>query len=87
MAMEARTAAVPLCRTVYGDVGDLCVPNMLWKFGRLNHVAIATLDLKKSTALFRDVLRADVSEQTVLDFFLRLDQHKWTKLVQNHQKS
>ncbi|MGC2080917.1 MAG: methylmalonyl-CoA epimerase [Xanthobacteraceae bacterium] len=32
--------------------------------GRLNHVAIAVRDLKKATAIYRDVLRADVSVET-----------------------
>ncbi|MFY9839961.1 MAG: methylmalonyl-CoA epimerase [Xanthobacteraceae bacterium] len=32
--------------------------------GRLNHVAIAVRDLKKATAIYRDVLRADVSAET-----------------------
>jgi methylmalonyl-CoA/ethylmalonyl-CoA epimerase len=30
--------------------------------GKLNHVAIATLDLEKATALYRDTLRAKVSK-------------------------
>lgn len=42
------------------------VPPVLWKLGRLNHVAIATPDLEKSTALYRDVLGAKVSEVTAL---------------------
>lgn len=42
------------------------VPSALWKLGRLNHVAIATPDLEKSTALYRDVLGATVSEATAL---------------------
>lgn len=29
------------------------VPQALWKLGKLNHVAIATPDLEKSTALYR----------------------------------
>lgn len=29
------------------------VPAALWKLGNLNHVAIATPDLEKSTALYR----------------------------------
>ena len=32
--------------------------------GRLNHVAIAVRDLKKATAIYRDVLGADVSPAT-----------------------
>ncbi|KAI2662658.1 Methylmalonyl-CoA epimerase, mitochondrial [Labeo rohita] len=37
------------------------VPQSLWKLGRLNHVAIAVPDLEKATALYRDVLGAQVS--------------------------
>ncbi len=37
------------------------VPRSLWKLGRLNHVAIAVPDLEKATALYRDVLGAQVS--------------------------
>ncbi|KAM6426468.1 methylmalonyl-CoA epimerase, mitochondrial [Liasis olivaceus] len=43
-------------------LSDQAVPRPLWKLGRLNHVAIAVPDLKKATALYRDVLRARVSE-------------------------
>ncbi|XP_071546369.1 ethylmalonyl-CoA/methylmalonyl-CoA epimerase-like [Panulirus ornatus] len=42
------------------------VPQTLWKLGRLNHVAIATPDLEKSTALYRDVLGAEVSDAVAL---------------------
>jgi len=42
------------------------VPPALWKLGRLNHVAIATPDLAAATALYRDVLGADVSEPQAL---------------------
>ncbi|KAJ8249176.1 hypothetical protein GJAV_G00231990 [Gymnothorax javanicus] len=37
------------------------VPETVWKLGRLNHVAIAVPDLEKATALYRDVLGAQVS--------------------------
>ncbi|XP_072527650.1 methylmalonyl-CoA epimerase, mitochondrial [Salminus brasiliensis] len=37
------------------------IPPALWKLGRLNHVAIAVPDLQKATALYRDVLGAQVS--------------------------
>ncbi|XP_057293669.1 ethylmalonyl-CoA/methylmalonyl-CoA epimerase-like [Hydractinia symbiolongicarpus] len=37
------------------------LPNT-WKLGKLNHVAIAVADLKKSTKMYRDVLGAKVSE-------------------------
>ena len=33
--------------------------------GRLNHVAVAVRDLKKATAIYRDVLGADVSAETL----------------------
>lgn len=38
------------------------VPKSLWSLGRLNHVAIATPDLDKSVALYRDILGAKVSD-------------------------
>lgn len=38
----------------------------VWSLGRLNHVAIATADLDKATALYRDVLGAKVSPSTPL---------------------
>ncbi|XP_062998683.1 LOW QUALITY PROTEIN: methylmalonyl-CoA epimerase, mitochondrial [Elgaria multicarinata webbii] len=41
-------------------------PRSLWKLGRLNHVAIAVPDLKKATALYRDVLGAQVSNTVPL---------------------
>jgi len=33
-----------------------------WKLGRLNHIAIVVPDLAKSTAMYRDMLGAEVSE-------------------------
>lgn len=52
-----RVGGVPGCRWV-GQSAVLSqappkVPPALWKLGRLNHVAIATPDLEKSTALYR----------------------------------
>jgi len=38
------------------------VPSRVWKAGKLNHVAIAVPDLEKATALYRDILGAEVSE-------------------------
>jgi methylmalonyl-CoA/ethylmalonyl-CoA epimerase len=38
------------------------VPKALWKLGKLNHVAIAVPDLKKASAMYKDVLGAKVSE-------------------------
>ncbi|KAG7473415.1 hypothetical protein MATL_G00095670 [Megalops atlanticus] len=54
--------AVPALRT-YSTSNPLCqgVPGSVWKLGRLNHVAIAVPDLEKATALYRDVLGAQVS--------------------------
>ena len=36
-----------------------------WKLGKLNHVAIAVPSLQKSVELYRDVLKANVSEPQV----------------------
>lgn len=38
------------------------VPEAVWKLGRLNHVAIATPDLAKASALYKNVLGAEISE-------------------------
>ncbi|XP_060767254.1 methylmalonyl-CoA epimerase, mitochondrial [Neoarius graeffei] len=46
------SSSLPVCKSV---------PPSLWKLGRLNHVAIAVPDLEKATALYRDVLGAQVS--------------------------
>ena len=35
----------------------------VWKLGRLNHVAVATPDLAKTSAFYRDVLGAKVVTQ------------------------
>ncbi|XP_069948030.1 ethylmalonyl-CoA/methylmalonyl-CoA epimerase-like isoform X3 [Cherax quadricarinatus] len=57
-------------------------PSAVWKLGSLNHVAIATPDLKKSTALYRDVLGAEVSDiqalpdHGVYTVFVKLDNAK-----------
>ena len=56
--------------------------NPLWKLGRLNHVAIATPDLAKSVALYRDVLGAavtapeDLHAHGVTVVFVELDNTK-----------
>ncbi|KAG5839383.1 methylmalonyl-CoA epimerase, mitochondrial [Anguilla rostrata] len=52
----------PVLRT-YSTSKVLCqdVPETVWKLGRLNHVAIAVPDLEKATALYRDILGAQVS--------------------------
>lgn len=42
------------------------VPAALWKLGRLNHIAIATPDLAKSAALYKNILGADISEPQAL---------------------
>ena len=36
-----------------------------WNIGKINHVAIATPDIEKTSTLFRDVLGAKVSEKHV----------------------
>jgi len=38
------------------------VPEKLWKLGRLNHIAIATPDLAKSSSLYENILGAEISE-------------------------
>ena len=56
--------------------------NPVWNLGRLNHVAIATPDLNKSTSLYRDVMGATVSkpedlpEHGVTVVFVELDNTK-----------
>lgn len=42
------------------------VPEALWKLGRLNHIAIATPDLEKSSSLYKNILGADISEPQAL---------------------
>lgn len=42
------------------------VPEALWKLGRLNHVAIATPDLAKAAAMYKNILGAEVSEPQAL---------------------
>ena len=40
----------------------------MWALGKLNHVAIAVPDLQAATAMYRDMLGADVSgEQVIVD--------------------
>ncbi|XP_066557382.1 methylmalonyl-CoA epimerase, mitochondrial isoform X2 [Amia ocellicauda] len=41
-------------------------PSPVWKLGRLNHVAVAVPDLERATALYRDVLGAQVSARVPL---------------------
>merc|ERR1719204_2795463 len=54
----------------------------IWKLGRLNHVAVATPDLAKTSAFYRDVLGAKVSdtedlpEHGVTTVFVELDNTK-----------
>merc|ERR1711915_40147 len=61
---------------------DTKIPPALWKLGNLNHVAIATPDLEKSTSLYRDILGAEVSdvvplpEHGVYTVFVQLDNTK-----------
>ena len=39
--------------------------NLVWKLGKLNHVALAVPDLEKASSLYRDVLGASVSQAMV----------------------
>ena len=54
----------------------------VWKLGRLNHVAVATPDLAKTSGFYRDVLGAKVSgaedllEHGVTTVFVELDNTK-----------
>ena len=42
----------------------------VWALGKLNHVAIAVPDLQAATAMYRDMLGADVSgEQVIVIWF------------------
>ena len=42
----------------------------VWALGKLNHVAIAVPDLQAATAMYRDMLGADVSgEQVIVNLF------------------
>ncbi|XP_077989206.1 ethylmalonyl-CoA/methylmalonyl-CoA epimerase-like [Glandiceps talaboti] len=45
-------------------IQSYCTKNTdkIWNLGKLNHVAIAVPNLEKATALYRDVLGAEVSE-------------------------
>ena len=38
----------------------------VWALGKLNHVAIAVPDLQAATAMYRDMLGADVSGEQVI---------------------
>ncbi|CAG0897388.1 unnamed protein product [Darwinula stevensoni] len=38
------------------------IPDVVWKLGRLNHVAIACQDFEKPVALYKNVMGAKVSE-------------------------
>lgn len=67
------------CRT-YSGISQ--VKPELWSLGKLNHVAIATPDLEKSTQFYRDVLGAKVSDPVslpdhgVITVFVELDNTK-----------
>ena len=56
------TSSAPFSTTPAPSQGG---PSKDWQLGRLNHVAIAVPDLEKATALYRDVLGAEVSEVKV----------------------
>merc|ERR1711915_698138 len=78
---RASALAIARMQRSYSNAGS-AVPGALWKLGRLNHVAIATPDLEKSTALYRDVMGAEVSaivplpEHGVYTVFVKLDNTK-----------
>ncbi|XP_078053892.1 methylmalonyl-CoA epimerase, mitochondrial [Mustelus asterias] len=42
------------------------IRDVLWKLGRLNHVAIAVPEMEKASSFYRDVLGAQVSEPVAL---------------------
>lgn len=50
-----------LSRLSFSTTHAHCCSNPGWKLGRLNHVAIVVPDLAKSTAMYRDMLGAEVS--------------------------
>ncbi|KAH3830130.1 hypothetical protein DPMN_103368 [Dreissena polymorpha] len=60
----------PLGRLMRSVSNPVCMPKSLhltaipaqkWKIGKINHIAIATPDIEKTAALYRDVLGAKVS--------------------------
>ncbi|KAI9326132.1 mitochondrial methylmalonyl-CoA epimerase [Obelidium mucronatum] len=58
-------------RTILQSRAFVAVPpaaanNKVWELGVLNHVAIATPNLEKATAFYRDVLKGQCSEQIAL---------------------
>ena len=63
--MSCRIASVRRLQTTPAAGSPVGNPLKGWKLGRLNHVAIAVPDLEKATALYRDVVGADVSEVMV----------------------
>ncbi|XP_064833277.1 methylmalonyl-CoA epimerase, mitochondrial-like isoform X2 [Oncorhynchus masou masou] len=62
-----RHTCSPMLRTISNST-PLCqgIPGSVWKLGRLNHIAIAVPDMEKATALYRDVLGAQVSDKVPL---------------------
>ncbi|XP_014030949.1 methylmalonyl-CoA epimerase, mitochondrial isoform X1 [Salmo salar] len=62
-----RHTCSPMLRTISTST-LLCqgIPGSVWKLGRLNHIAIAVPDMEKATALYRDVLGAQVSDKVPL---------------------
>ncbi|XP_045156453.2 methylmalonyl-CoA epimerase, mitochondrial-like isoform X1 [Mercenaria mercenaria] len=53
------THLVRNCSAVHTSAATL----QKWKIGKINHIAIATPDIEKTAALYRDVLGAKVSEK------------------------
>jgi len=77
----------------YSSVSRASEKAELLRLGRLNHVAIATNDLQKATAMYRDVLGAQVSapqdlpEHGVTTVFVNLGNTKIELLHPLGQKS
>jgi len=54
------------CVSTIGARAFSSAPPSVWALGRLNHVAIAVPDLQAATAMYRDMLGADVSGEQAL---------------------
>ncbi|XP_070543547.1 methylmalonyl-CoA epimerase, mitochondrial-like [Ptychodera flava] len=70
MASVLRSVTASVARSVrlLASTQSYCTSSgdKVWNLGKLNHVAIAVPDLEKATALYRDVLGAQVSGQQAL---------------------
>ena len=58
----ARSVVRPAVRSLSASASP---PAGVWSLGRLNHVAIAVPNLEAATALYRDMLGAEVSQPQV----------------------